>query len=486
MTTRSMLTVSMMFLLACLDDDGELPEFSEETERAAPYESPQLSGTVTIDTTLYPDAKCNDGSAPVVKIRLDPDGGTNWLVYLEGGGKCESIEECQVRWNDCNPSPEGGVGGKDKMTADPNAMKFNGYGILDFDGYNGEVSPFAGKGFNRIFIPYCSSDVWRGLGHTQEVNYEESCVAGSGDLEVIHFGGAKIVEAVISEIMASALAPGAGDFLVLAGGSAGGGGVQHHIDHVADRVGDAITVLGIADSAFGVGLDQDGIPDEIFSLDAELFWAGLDPATVKRSPGGHIDVLVDSSCWNEEDVETRDYCHFTPYLFPNHIGNPLMQTTNTFDNVHESTYEYYYDLISACNYHTGGVDPELDALYEAYCNPVVDPAEDLETWMRYQIGHDGPEILNSVLHLPYYIVHSSQGLHDHFLKKSEYFYARPLDVLGTWTSSSGQNVDPSVASTVACALGLLGLPGAPACDLHDVRVTSSLPTPVPVIENAFN
>jgi hypothetical protein len=515
MTTPSMPTVSLarlsllcapLYLLACLDDDTELPALAEElSERSA---GGQQATLMTIDLAQYPDAKCNDGSAPIVKVNLDPSGGTNWLVYMQGGGSCESIDECEHRWRDCDPSPahsEGGraVGGKANMKANANAMNFDSWGILDFDGYNGETSPFAGKGFNRVFIPYCSSDHWRGLGHTQSVNYAPTC-GSPAPLTTIHFGGGKIVEAVIDEIMASQRAPQSDDFIVLAGGSAGGAGVQHNLDRVTAQVEalePGITVLGIADAANAVGLDQDGVPGSV-AVAAELFWAGLDPATFVHVPGDPIDVVVDDSCWNAESGSDKDYCHVASYTVPNHVDSPLMQTINTFDGIHEAAFDAYHAGISDCgglNYHTSGADPDQDALYNAYCDPFVDPADDIETWMRYEIGVEGTAILAAVPTLAYFIVHSSQDLHDHFLKHSDYFYRRattpaPLNVIGNyqfaglggWTSSSGQNVNPSIASTVACALGLVGLPGAPTCAPDDVRVTSTLPTQVPVIENAFN
>jgi hypothetical protein len=501
---RLSLCCAPLLLLACVEDDAELAGFSEGlSERSA---AGQQATLMTIDLAQYPDARCNDGSAPVVKVNLDPNGGTNWLVYLQGGGSCDSVAECESRWRDCDPSPahsEGGraVGGKANMMANQNGMNFDGWGILDFDGHNGEVSPFAGKGFNRVFIPYCSSDHWRGLGNTQAVNYAPTC--GSPDsLTTIHFGGGKIVEAVIDEIMASQRAPGDGDFIVMAGGSAGGAGVQHNLDRVADQaqaLEPGITVVGVADAAAAVGLDQDGIPNSV-ALEAELFWAGLDPAA-GHTPGDPIDVVVDDSCWNAESGGDKDYCHITPYTVPNHVDTPLMETSNTFDNIHEGVFESYHAGITDCgglNYHTGGVDPDQDALYDAYCNPVADPAADIETWMRYQIGVEGTAILDSVPHLVYFIAHSSQDLHDQFLKHSDTFYRRanspalnPIGNhqfagLGGWTSASGQNTNPSVASTVACALGLVGLPGAPVCVLADARVTSDLPTQVPVIEDALN
>jgi hypothetical protein len=520
MPTPPMLTVALarlslcfapLFLLACLDEDAELPALSEaepagseQTERSAVGQQASL---LTIDLMTYPDAKCNDGSAPVVKVKLDPNGGTNWLIYLQGGGFCSSIASCEERWTDCTPGaqyPGDPIGSKANMTANTSAMNFDDRGILDFDGHGIEPSPFAGKGFNRVFIPYCSSDRWRGLGNSQAVNYAPTC-GNPASLTTLHFGGGKIVEAVVDEIMASQQAPEGGDFIVLAGGSAGGEGVQHNLDRVtnqAQAVEPGITVVGIADAAFSVGLDQDGIPSAA-SVDHELFWAGLDPATVIRSPGDSIDVVVDDSCWTTESGGDRDYCHSTAYMVSNHADTPLMLTTNTYDNVsHVDLAEVYEAGISDCgglNVHTGGAVPDQDALYTAYCNPVVDPAEDIKTWMRYQIGVEGTAILDTTTNLAYFIVHSSLGLHDQLLKESDNFYRRGTDVeplndiggyefagLGGWTSASGQNVDPSIASTVACALGLVGLAGAPTCDLADVRVTSDLPTQVPVIEDAFN
>jgi hypothetical protein len=498
---RLSLCFAPLFLLACLDEDAEFPALAEDlAERSA---AGQQATLMPIDLVEHPDAKCNDGSAPVVKVNLDPNGGTNWIVYLQGGGFCKSVAECEERWTDCSPGaqyPGDPIGWKANMSANTDAMSFDGRGILDFDGHDGEPSPFAGKGFNRVFIPYCSSDQYRGLGNVQPVNYPATC--GDPDtLTSIHFGGGKIVEAVIDEIMESQRAPQNGSFVVLAGGSAGGSGVQYNLDRVTDQIHGLepeITVVGIADAAHSVGLDQDGTPGAA-TLDAELFWAG---ATV-HNPGDPIDVVVDESCFAAESGADKDYCHDIPYVVTNHMDTPLMSISNSYDPTrHEPLFDAYHAAISDCgglNHHTGGADPDQDALYNAYCNPVVDPAADIETWMRYQIAVEGAAILDVTPSIAYFIVHSSLGLHDQLLKESDNFFRRasapaPLNVvggsvfagLGSWTSASGQNDDPSIASTVACALGLVGLPGSPACDLADVRVTSDLPTQVGVIENAFN
>lgn len=502
MLTRSLsrlwLCAAPLFLLACLDE--EVDATHDVAMRALEEEEEsQQAGAVTIDIASYSGAKCNDGSVPIVKVEMDDEGGRNWLVYLEGGGKCGSIEECEARWRDCDPGPNP-VGGKDKMKAKPGDMNLDGKGILDFDGHDGEPSPFAGKGYNRIFIPYCSSDTWRGLGHSHSVDYPRTC-ADQTRLKTLHFGGAKIVEAVIDQVMSSDQAPMAGDVIVLAGGSAGGAGVLHNLDAVALQVhatAPEVEVLGIADSAYGVGLDQHGVPT-VQNLDEELFWAGLDPATVDREPGEPIDVMIDESCVSTETGSDKEWCHHSPYTVVNYIESKLMLTSNTYDHVVENSIMAAFEglVCGTTVIDTGGVDPDQDDLYHAYCDPITNPLPDLVTWIRYQMGVEGPLLLDATDNIAYFIVHSPDELHDQLLKHSDTFYKRAetmvtghdhgdheFSALGGWTSPSGHNDNPSVASTVGCALGWVE--GSSDCVPRDVRVTSDLPTQVPVIENYLN
>jgi hypothetical protein len=542
MTTGSTFTVSLvrlslcvapLCLSACLDQEAELAglddELSDSQDPAREGDEPtgldvaanpgspyaaQIATSVAIDDPLnpiYPDARCNDGSIPEVKVKLDPNGGTNWLVYLQGGGGCNSVSECEWRWRDCDGTPAHSIigqhiGGKRNMMADLTGMNFDGWGIMDFDGHDFgggvEPSPFAGKGYNRIFIPYCSSDSWRGLGNSHVVNFPATC-SDMTSTTLLHFGGGKIVEAVIDQIMASQQAPGDGDFIVLAGGSAGGSGVQHNLDHVADQaqaIEPGVNVVGVADASYGMGLDQDGIPTGI-SLVSELFWA----ADSIHTPGDPIDVVVDDSCWSTEPGSDKDYCHSSPYVLENYQDNALMLTSNNFDDaVHGDLWtnmsSFWPTECGVTITNTGGLDPDMDALYLAYCAPPgVDPASDIQDWMRFQTGNEGAAILDTTTNLAYYITHSDEGLHDKLLKKSDHFYKRatassPNGLTGTngefaglggWTGA-GNNLDPSVASTVACALELVELGSLASCELADARVTSTLPTQVTVIENYVN
>ena len=53
-----------------------------------------------------PGAVCNDGTPAVMYVRAarsgatEPDGpsANRWAIHLEGGGSCESFEDCGARW----------------------------------------------------------------------------------------------------------------------------------------------------------------------------------------------------------------------------------------------------------------------------------------------------------------------------------------------------------------------------------------------------
>jgi hypothetical protein len=62
----------------------------------------------TIDTAVYPEARCNDGSAAVMYIRPanaayggNPivNNSSKWVIFLDGGGGCQDTDQCLLeRW----------------------------------------------------------------------------------------------------------------------------------------------------------------------------------------------------------------------------------------------------------------------------------------------------------------------------------------------------------------------------------------------------
>lgn len=91
---------------------------------------------------------------------------------------------------------------------------------------------------NHVILPYCSSDFWSG----------DVAAKNPGDFS---FLGSRIVEQVIIELLQHGLQNA--ELLLLAGSSAGAGGVLVNLDRVADlmsRIAPTVQVQGLADSGW--------------------------------------------------------------------------------------------------------------------------------------------------------------------------------------------------------------------------------------------
>jgi hypothetical protein len=175
-------------------------------------------------------AICNDGSSYVYHRRAGTGDGLNkWMIYVEGGGACSSVAACQERQR-TDPG---------KMTAETSPTLNRG-GILD-DSQSANPEFY---NWNAVFLSYCSSD-----DHSGDR-------AASAETGGYHFRGFRTVRATIEDLLVQGgAAPSLADaeYVVFAGGSAGGAGQLTHLDWVADQVHrtrpDTI-VRGFTDSFF--------------------------------------------------------------------------------------------------------------------------------------------------------------------------------------------------------------------------------------------
>ncbi len=169
------------------------------------------------------EAVCNDGQPATWFVRPGAEGQTRWVVFLEGGGLCSSVQECDRR-PPMRKSPA------TAMRPPPSQGIFSTDASKNPDFHD----------WNAVFLPYCSSDFWIGDAPASSSNGSYA------------FRGARIVDAVIEDLKqgVEAMPPlsGATD-LLLGGGSAGSMGVRHHIDAVASSL-KGVRVLGLADSGF--------------------------------------------------------------------------------------------------------------------------------------------------------------------------------------------------------------------------------------------
>ncbi|MFH1712426.1 MAG: pectin acetylesterase-family hydrolase [Patescibacteria group bacterium] len=205
------------------DDFISLSELSriERTNKMVKYE---------VENAKERGAVSNDGSPAVYYYRTGADENADkWIIHLQGGGSCNSEEECIERWKTQ----------QFRMTSKNYSKYMTGSGI---------VSPDPDKNpdfynFNHVYVKYSSSDVWSG---NNEVEIEG---------RTVYFHGARIVDAVLEDLQNENIFPGqtindATDVL-LTGSSAGGVGVMRNLDHVAETLSWA-EVRGVNDSAWNL------------------------------------------------------------------------------------------------------------------------------------------------------------------------------------------------------------------------------------------
>jgi len=209
-----------------------------------------------IDTKLFPNAVCNDGSPAVLFFR-PYEGEANrdkWVIGLAGGGGCASPQECADRWCGVDTNFN-----SDNMSTDFAGNAASADGIFARRAEN----PFAN--WNHVFVRYCSSDLWAGRGASLKFSATDPATGKPVEF-AIAMTGSYVLDAALATLKQ---APGTAALtyvrthttmpdldnareVVFAGGSAGGFGIINNLDRVAAdlRAGPNHPVVrGLIDSA---------------------------------------------------------------------------------------------------------------------------------------------------------------------------------------------------------------------------------------------
>ena len=225
---------------------------------------------LTIDQSVFPLARCNDNSPAILYFRpaSRPADSDKWLINLQGGGACSNGLDCSQRWFSIG---QGFNANNMTSVGFPVAADQNGIFERDEEPY-ASANPFAG--YNQVFVHYCSSDSWAGTAADSIVvglDYRpalQNPPAGPPVPRVytISFLGRHIFDAVIQTLRREGVPapvyrrPGArdrrmpdlddADFVILSGGSGGGAGVIHNLDHLRGMLNERIRLVGLPDSIF--------------------------------------------------------------------------------------------------------------------------------------------------------------------------------------------------------------------------------------------
>ncbi|KAK2998124.1 hypothetical protein RJ639_025215 [Escallonia herrerae] len=179
----------------------------------------------SVDITIVEDALakgavCSDGSPSAYQYAKGVgEGINNWLVHLEGGAWCESVERCTYRAGKH-------VGSSKYMTGLNFTGILNNKKKFNPDFYN----------WNRILVRYCDGSSF--TGDVEEVD----------PATMLHFRGARIFRAVMEELLAKGMENASN--ALLTGCSAGGLATILHCDNFRNLLPSSTKVKCVSDAGY--------------------------------------------------------------------------------------------------------------------------------------------------------------------------------------------------------------------------------------------
>ncbi|XP_055823411.1 pectin acetylesterase 8-like [Solanum dulcamara] len=270
-----------------------------------------------LDTATTQGAVCLDGSPPAYYFDRGFDTGlSNWIIFLEGGGWCESISDCQSRTT------------TDKGSSKNMKNQSQFAGILhntpqqNPDFYN----------WNRVWVNYCDGASF--TGDVEHVDLEKK----------LYFRGARIFKAVMDDLWSKGMQNAKN--AILSGTSAGGLATILNCDKFRSFFPDDVKIKCVANAGFFINANTiSGTPNIRKMYQRVVNLHGL----VKNLPQACTSKMEPSLCFFPENI--------VPYvqtpLFIINSAYDAWQISNTLvppnlDSQH--TWKHCKDRISDCTF----------------------------------------------------------------------------------------------------------------------------------------
>ncbi|GFP81555.1 protein notum homolog [Phtheirospermum japonicum] len=175
-----------------------------------------------LENALAQGAVCLDGSPAGYHYSEGfGDGANNWLVYLPGGGWCDTTSSCVNR-----VKTQPGLSSTINITTTYFGGILSPRKIHNPDFYN----------WNRVYVVYCDGSSF--VGDVEAVDPETN----------LHYRGSRIFSAVVDELLAKGL--NNAQNVILAGNSAGGLATILNCDRFRALVPNTATLKCVSDSGF--------------------------------------------------------------------------------------------------------------------------------------------------------------------------------------------------------------------------------------------
>ena len=245
---------------------------------------------------LNKEAVCNDFSRAGYFIETS-NASNKWIIFLESGGLCFSPDTCNIRFfhpdirrefatNRDEPfyefDPIFNLSTTWKMIENRNLSEVINPYMTSINTYIKDNGPFEIEGrdlldgdpeanevfhnYNRIVVPYCSSDMWLGNdSFTPGINLDSNDTQGqflrdeyepeSESLQFT-FRGQIIIQSLIDELLKNEGLEHATE-LVLSGSSAGGLGAVNSAKNILEKLPETVKLSIIADSSWFINFRRD-------------------------------------------------------------------------------------------------------------------------------------------------------------------------------------------------------------------------------------
>jgi hypothetical protein len=295
---------------------------------------------VDINLTAFPNARCNDGTGATFYVRPAATlaGRSRWVIQLQGGGGCRTGADCAARW--CSIDTNFGETQMSSRLAPK--VGIAGDGIL----YRGSqfTNPF--DDFNQVFVRYCTSDTYAGDA-TRTVDAVHPITKAPVRFQ-LELRGKSVIDAVIATLRRDGASPprytlGGGSVeladlddasqVVLAGASAGGGGVINNVD----RIGELLRARNTACQGASCALDYGALIDSTSGpLGEQLDWSTSTMCATQGACTWQAMLAVgtqlyppqgDASCatWHAaHDPATAYLCAATDHVMIHHLTTPMV------------------------------------------------------------------------------------------------------------------------------------------------------------------
>jgi len=228
---------------------------------------------------------------------------SKYILFFEGGGWCESVQDCAAR----------------SLTAlGSSKFESSGYSGRDLLQNNCTVNPYFCN-WSKVYAQYLDG-ISRSSDVDEPVHWEN---------QTIYFRGHRILEETISTLLLPN-GPGAGlpslakaPRLLVTGSSAGGLTTYLHIDEISNLVKEV-----------NPSIDVRAVPEVGFFIDAESIWQGshiyTDVYARTASIGNVTARTVNENCAKNTPLSNFSYCFMAQYTYP-YIESPIFIVNSMVD-----------------------------------------------------------------------------------------------------------------------------------------------------------